>query len=130
MAAATATAGRSIVIMRARWGLSRAAVADLSLLAGGLTAGWGVRERTQSALGTQLHRMAAQCSSWPITYLPVCTPLGVLLQRNRTQSRDATENRREEPPWNRNLSHLKCHVSGMAHDLRTDLDQLLPERGE
>jgi uncharacterized coiled-coil protein SlyX len=42
----------------------------------------------------------------------------------------AVEDRREQLTRHRHLGYLEDHISRVGHDLRTDLDQLLPQRGQ
>ena len=37
---------------------------------------------------------------------------------------------RRAHPWDRDLSHLERDIAVIAHDLGTDLDELLPQRGQ
>lgn len=49
-------------------------------------------------------------------------------ERWRPQFRDHAQDIGEEIFGNGHLRHLEGGVAGMAHDLRADLDQLLPQR--
>ena len=54
----------------------------------------------------------------------------VTAHRGRPQPIDEAEDFSEQLPRHRNLRQLESDVPAVAHDLGTNLDQLLPERGQ
>jgi hypothetical protein len=50
--------------------------------------------------------------------------------RSRSQLIDQPQDLLEQFLRHRDLGHLEDGVAGMAHDLGTDLDQLLPQAGQ
>ena len=54
------------------------------------------------------------------------------LHRSRAWSQfiDPPQNFPEQVPWHRHFGHLERDVATMADDLGSDLDQLLPRRGQ
>ena len=51
-------------------------------------------------------------------------------RRGRSQPIDEAEDFSKQLPRHRNLGQLESDIATMADDLGTDLDQLLPQRGQ
>ncbi len=51
-------------------------------------------------------------------------------QRQHTEPLDALQDRCKQLARHRHLGHLERLVLGVQNDFRTDLDQLLPQRGQ
>ncbi len=73
---------------------------------------------------------ASSCSTYAAMPRTPCGQSPSWRQRGWPQPVDQMKYLGEHRSWDGNLRHLESDVAAMAHDLGTDLDQFLPQRGE